>query len=51
MSQISIIVPVYKVEKFLHRCVESVLSQTFQDFILILVDDASPDSCPKICDE
>ncbi len=47
----SIIVPIYKVEKYLERCIESVLSQTFSDFELILVDDGSPDKCPEICDE
>ena len=48
---ISVIVPVYKVEKYLHRCIDSVLAQTFTDFELILVDDGSPDNCGKICDE
>ena len=51
MPEISIIVPVYKVEKLLDRCVRSILSQTYQDFELILVDDGSPDNCPKMCDE
>ena len=46
----SIIVPVYKVEKYLSNCIESVLNQTFSDFELILVDDGSPDACPHICD-
>ena len=50
MPQISIIVPVYKVEPYLHRCVDSILAQTFTDFELILVDDGSPDNCPAICD-
>lgn len=49
--KISIIVPVYKVEKYLPRCVDSILSQTFKDFECILVDDGSPDNCGKICDE
>ncbi|MCV9884798.1 glycosyltransferase [Metabacillus halosaccharovorans] len=49
--KISIIVPVYKVEPFIHKCVDSVLLQTFTDFELILVDDGSPDNCGKICDE
>ena len=48
--ELSIVVPVYKVERFLEKCVNSILNQTFQDFELILVDDGSPDSCPEICD-
>lgn len=48
---ISIIVPVYRVEPYLRRCVDSILGQTFQDFELILVDDGSPDKCGDICDE
>ncbi|MCD7864675.1 MAG: glycosyltransferase [Clostridiales bacterium] len=51
MPEISVIVPVYNVEKYLPRCIESILAQTFQDFELILVDDGSPDHCPDICDE
>ncbi|GEM_PF-423950 len=47
---ISVIVPVYKVEPYLRRCVDSILKQTFTDFELILVDDGSPDNCPTICD-
>lgn len=51
MPLISVIVPVYKVEKYIHKCVDSILSQTFTDFELFLVDDGSPDNCGKICDE
>ena len=51
MPTISVIVPVYKVEKYIHRCVDSILNQTFSDFELILVDDGSPDNCGAICDE
>lgn len=51
MPKISVIVPVYKVEKYLNRCVDSILNQTFKDFELILVDDGSPDNCPTICDD
>lgn len=51
MPQISVIVPVYKVEKYLRECVDSILAQTFADFELILVDDGSPDNCGAICDE
>lgn len=47
----SVIVPVYKVESYLAKCIDSVLNQTFTDFELILVDDGSPDNCPQICDE
>ena len=49
--KLSIIVPIYKVEPYLHRCVDSILNQTFTDFECILVDDGSPDNCPAICDE
>lgn len=48
---ISVIVPVYKVENYLHRCVDSILSQSFTDFELLLIDDGSPDNCGAICDE
>ncbi|MBO5870960.1 MAG: glycosyltransferase family 2 protein [Clostridia bacterium] len=51
MSQMSIIVPVYKVEQYIKRCVDSILGQTFTDIELILIDDGSPDNCPTICDE
>ena len=47
----SIIVPIYNIEKYLTRCIESVLDQSFGDYELILVDDGSPDRCPVICDE
>ena len=51
MPMISVIVPVYRVEKYIHRCVDSILAQTYDDFELILVDDGSPDNCGAICDE
>ena len=51
MPKISIIVPVYKVEDLLHRCVDSILCQTERDFELILVEDGSPDRCAEICEE
>lgn len=47
----SIVVPIYKVEKYLKECVESLLGQNFEDYEIILVDDGSPDQCPYICDE
>lgn len=51
MPKISVIIPVYNVEKYLHTCLDSILAQTFTDFELILIDDGSPDSSGKICDE
>ena len=47
----SIIVPIYKVEKYIEKCIDSILNQSFSDFELILIDDGSPDNCPGICDE
>ena len=47
---LSIIVPVYDVERYLPKCMDSILAQTFTDFELILVDDGSPDNCPALCD-
>ena len=51
MAQVSIIVPVYQVEKYIRKCIESIQAQTFSDFELILVDDGSKDASGKICDE
>lgn len=48
---ISVIVPVYKVEKYIHKCIDSIINQTYTNLEIILVDDGSPDSCGKICDE
>ena len=48
---IGVIVPVYKVEKYIAECIESILAQTYTKFRLILVDDGSPDNAGKICDE
>lgn len=51
MPEVSIVVPVYNVEKYLVRCVESLRKQSLKDIEIILVDDGSPDACPKMCDE
>ena len=48
---ISIVVPIYKVEKYLRRCIESLINQDYPDIEIILVDDGSPDNCGTICDE
>lgn len=48
---ISIIIPVYKVEKYLEKCIQSLINQTYENLQIILVDDGSPDNCGKICDE
>lgn len=50
-KKISIIIPIYNVEKYLPACVESILQQTYKNLEVILVDDGSPDRCPVICDE
>lgn len=49
--KISVIVPVYNVEKYLCRCIDSILAQTFTDFELLLIDDGSKDSSGEICEE
>ena len=48
---VSIIVPIYKVEPYLRRCLDSIVNQTYSNLEIILIDDGSPDNCPKICDE
>lgn len=50
MEKISVIVPVYKVENYLKRCVDSIINQSYKNLEIILVDDGSPDKCPAICD-
>lgn len=49
--KLSIIVPIYNVEKYLDRCMQSLLNQTLKEIEIVLVDDGSPDNCPKMCDE
>ncbi|MEE1475929.1 MAG: glycosyltransferase [Fusobacterium sp.] len=49
--KVSVVVPVYNVEKYLDRCIQSILNQTLKEIEIILIDDGSPDSCPKICDQ
>ena len=51
MAKISVIVPIYGVEKYLEKAVKSICNQTYKDLEIILVDDGSPDNCPKICDD
>lgn len=51
MIKVTIVVPIYKVEKYLNRCLESLVNQTLQDIEIILVDDGSPDNCPIFCDQ
>lgn len=51
MPKVSIIVPIYNVEKYLDRCMSSLLNQTLKDIEIIMVDDESPDNCPQLCDE
>ena len=51
LIMITIIIPIYKVEKYIRQCVDSVIAQTYRDLEIILVDDGSPDNCPQICDE
>lgn len=51
MEKISVIVPIYKVERFLDKCVDSIVKQTYTNLEIILVDDGSPDSCPALCDD
>ena len=48
---VSVVVPIYKVEKYINKCIDSIINQTYKNLEIILVDDGSPDRCPQICDE
>ena len=48
---ISVIIPIYRVEEYLDECISSVINQTYTNLEIILVDDGSPDNCPRLCDE
>ena len=50
MPKVSIIIPIFNVEKYINKCIESVINQTLEDIEIILIDDESPDNCPLICD-
>ena len=50
-DKISIVIPIYNVEKYLNTCIESIINQTYSNLEIILVDDGSPDNCGKICDD
>ena len=51
MPKLSVIVPVYKVEKYIHQCLDSLLAQDYEDMEILLIDDGSPDRCGAICDD
>ena len=51
MPKVSIVVPIYNVEKYLEQCIDSIINQTLKEIEIILVDDGSPDNCPQICDD
>ena len=50
-EKISVVIPVYKVENYIHKCMESILNQTYDNLEIVLIDDGSPDNCPEICDK
>lgn len=50
-KKVSVIVPIYNAEKYLNKCLESIIGQTYKNLEIILVDDGSPDNSPEICDD
>ena len=51
LPRVSVVVPIYKVEKYISRCIESIINQSYKNLEIILVDDGSPDKCGDICEE
>ena len=51
MPYFTIVIPVYRAQKYIRQCLDSIIHQSFKDFEVILVDDGSPDACPQICEE
>ena len=51
MILLSVIVPVYKVQEYLNECLDSILTQSYKNLEIFLIDDESPDNCPKMCDD
>ena len=51
MAEVSIIIPVYNVAKYLHRCLDSIVNQTFKDIEIVIVDDGSTDESLRVCEE
>ena len=49
--KVSVVVPIYNVQSYLNRCIESIVNQTYKNLEILLIDDGSPDNCPKMCDE
>ena len=49
-KKLSVIVPIYKVEKYLDKCIQSIISQSYTNLEIILVNDGSPDKCPEMCE-
>lgn len=50
-GKVTVVVPIYNVQSYLNRCIESIVNQTYKSLEILLIDDGSPDNCPKMCDE